>query len=335
MAVDGCPRQRAQSADAAIQALHDFPGNIVTGGDEYHLIKPGGRIDLTARVVARVSGADFGQFPKGLRQLLDPKREGCGLVHVASPGAIMSHRNMILTFSLMVYHPAPNLSPRNEDHMPATIRKTILHGETTLIDGGRAAAKPLVLIHGVGLCAEAWGPQIAVLSRTCRAIALNLPGHHGSTMLVSGAGLGDFVAWAAGAISALGCGPVNLESPVQRWFGATAQHNACRAQVAGWLRAVAPLFHAMAYHAFATGDALFADRWGEIGCPALILTGAQDANSTADMALAMAGAAGFGHVVVVPEHRHMVNLTAPDQVTAALQDWLALPVGWRIERHSA
>ena len=102
VAVGGCPRQRAQSADAAIQALHDFPGNIVTGGDEYHLIKPGGRIELTARVVARVSGPDFGQFPKGLRQLLGPKREGCGLVHVASPREILSHRNMILTFSLMV-----------------------------------------------------------------------------------------------------------------------------------------------------------------------------------------------------------------------------------------
>ena len=40
--------------------------------------------------------------------------------------------------------------------MPAIIRKTILHVETTLIDGGRAAAKPLVLIAAAAVVKNPW-----------------------------------------------------------------------------------------------------------------------------------------------------------------------------------
>jgi len=40
--------------------------------------------------------------------------------------------------------------------MPATIRRTLLHVETTLVDGGREAARPLKLIAAVAVIANPW-----------------------------------------------------------------------------------------------------------------------------------------------------------------------------------
>ena len=58
-----------------------------------------------------------------------------------------------------------------------------------------------------------------------------------------------------------------------------------------------------------------------ITCPALILTADGDANSTPEMTRAIA-AACHGTAVVIEGSRHMVNLTAPEPVTQALQTWL-------------
>jgi pimeloyl-ACP methyl ester carboxylesterase len=44
------------------------------------------------------------------------------------------------------------------------------------------------------------------------------------------------------------------------------------------------------------------------------------------MSKAMAAAAACGRAVVIEGHRHMVNLTAPDAVNAALGEWLEIPV---------
>ncbi|PZQ50112.1 MAG: alpha/beta hydrolase [Rhodovulum sulfidophilum] len=72
------------------------------------------------------------------------------------------------------------------------------------------AGEPLVLLHGVGLRAEAWAAQMAGLSERHRVIALDLPGHGGSAPLAEAATLPDFVAWCADALDALGLGRVNL-----------------------------------------------------------------------------------------------------------------------------
>lgn len=247
-----------------------------------------------------------------------------------------------------------------------------------LSDGGTArvleagAGEPLVLLHGVGLRAEAWGPQMGL---PARVIAVDLPGHGDSSPLAEGARLPDYVAWAARLIEALGPGSVNLaghsmgaliaaglavdrpdlvrrvallngvhrrspearaavlgraaeiaagvgsiEAPLSRWF--TADQARLRDQVAGWLRAVSPLGYAMAYRAFADGDGIYAERLEEIRCPVLVLTADGDPNSTPEMTQAMARIAG-GRAVVIKGHRHMVNLTAPEAVSAALSDWLA------------
>lgn len=238
------------------------------------------------------------------------------------------------------------------------------------------AGEPLVLIHGVGLRAEAWGPQAAALSQDYRVIAIDMPGHGGSDPLAKGARLLDYVAWAARAVEALDCGPVNIaghsmgaliavglavsrpelirriaalngvyrrseqaraavlsradeigrgafsiDGPLDRWFG--GDNNPMRAQVADWLRNVDASGYAAAYRAFATGDGDYADRLGEIRCPALLLTGDGDANSSPAMSETMAAAIPLGQAVIIPGHRHMVNLTAPDAVTGAMRYWLS------------
>ncbi len=67
---------------------------------------------------------------------------------------------------------------------------------------------PVLLIHGVGLNADAWEPQIVALSARRRVIAVDMPGHGQSDLLPDGAGLDDYVAAMAGLIDALGLSPV-------------------------------------------------------------------------------------------------------------------------------
>lgn len=86
-----------------------------------------------------------------------------------------------------------------------TLRLSESGRAVTLQDVGSGV--PVVLVHGVGLCAEAWGPQIAALSQHHRVIAVDMPGH-GSAPLPQGSELPDFVAWLAEVIETLDCGPV-------------------------------------------------------------------------------------------------------------------------------
>ena len=58
----------------------------------------------------------------------------------------------------------------------------------------------VVLIHGVGLRAEAWGAQIQMLSRSCRVVAVDMPGHGDSAPLPAQPKLSDFVAPIAAAV---------------------------------------------------------------------------------------------------------------------------------------
>ena len=123
----------------------------------------------------------------------------------------------------------------------------------------------------------------------------------------------------------IGTGSFDLDTPLRRWFGDTPTDRAARGHVAQWLSEVDIDGYATAYGAFARGDALYADGFGRIKCPLLALTGQDDPNSTPAMSQAMAEAAPYGRAVIIENHRHMVNLTAPDAVNAALTDWLHMP----------
>ena len=238
--------------------------------------------------------------------------------------------------------------------------------------------KTVVLIHGVGMRIEAWGPQIERLADSHRVVAVDLPGHGQSAPLGKPAQLAYYVDWLDRLVDDLDLGPVNIaghsmgaliatgmvatspekvrrvallngvhkrsaaaraavearadeivsgtfdrEAPLARWFSAEEKDGEAYALVRDLLRAVDAGGYATAYRAFATGDAVYSDCWPAVTCPALFLTGDGDLNSTPDMARDMADAAPEGRAVVIPGHRHMVNLTAPETVNAVLEAWLA------------
>lgn len=121
-------------------------------------------------------------------------------------------------------------------------------------------------------------------------------------------------------------GSFDREAPLARWFSDAERNTDAYALVHELLRTVDAEGYAAAYRAFATGDAVYSDCWPAVRCPALFLTGDGDLNSTPDMAREMAAAAPRGHTVIIEGHRHMVNLTAPQEVNAALGKWLTSEV---------
>jgi pimeloyl-ACP methyl ester carboxylesterase len=120
-------------------------------------------------------------------------------------------------------------------------------------------------------------------------------------------------------------GKIDLETPLSRWFTSSEVEQEPRALVSKWLNAVNPEGYGTAYEAFAHGDGLYATKFAQISCPFLALTGDGDANSTPEMSCKMSAKVTNGRFVIIEGHRHMVNLTAPDQVNTHLLEWLKLP----------
>ena len=121
----------------------------------------------------------------------------------------------------------------------------------------------------------------------------------------------------------IAAGNVDPIAPLSRWFGNESAGSEPYRLVKEWLAAVDIEAYATAYGAFAEGDVLYADRWSGVTCPAQFLTGEHDPNSTPQMSLDLAAASPRGDACIIADHRHMVNMTAPDEVTAALRHWLA------------
>ncbi|MDQ0457800.1 pimeloyl-ACP methyl ester carboxylesterase [Rhizobium paknamense] len=118
---------------------------------------------------------------------------------------------------------------------------------------------------------------------------------------------------------------IDVEGPVSRWFGTDEGGEIARRLTRDWLTRMDKDAYETAYAAFAEGDSTYADAWPACPCPALFLTGADDPNSTAAMAETMASLAPHGLARVIAAHRHMVNLTAPEEVNRLLLEWLNLP----------
>lgn len=115
---------------------------------------------------------------------------------------------------------------------------------------------------------------------------------------------------------------VDPDGPIGRWFDSSESSRDVSTTVHGWLAGASAQSYAVTYTAFATGDEIYADAWPDIAAPALFLTGADDPNSTPEMSRQMAALAPKGQLAVIEGHRHMVNLTAPGQVNAAMETWL-------------
>lgn len=57
---------------------------------------------------------------------------------------------------------------------------------------GVAGGVPVMLVHGVGMALEAWAPQVEVLTSHYNVIALDMPGHGGSSLPPEDARLADY-----------------------------------------------------------------------------------------------------------------------------------------------
>ncbi len=86
------------------------------------------------------------------------------------------------------------------------IRKSL--GGTSYIEKGEGEA--LLLIHGVGLNADAWAPQIKAFAATHRVIALDMFGHGSSAPPPENAALEDYVQQARRLLDDLGIAQANV-----------------------------------------------------------------------------------------------------------------------------
>ena len=117
-------------------------------------------------------------------------------------------------------------------------------------------------------------------------------------------------------------GDMEPSAPLSRWFDADEHESEAYQITAALLQRARPDGYAAAYGAFASGDAVYAERLADISCPLLALTADGDQNSTAEMATQLAYGVQNGRAVVIEGHRHMLNLTAPKVVNDTLLQWL-------------
>lgn len=239
------------------------------------------------------------------------------------------------------------------------------------IEAGEGAQ--IVLLHGVGLRAEAWNRQIDALSERYHVTAPDMPGHGDSAVrpnltrvsdyadavlgafdgpaLIVGHSMGAMIALdlaarapervrgvvalnaifersstAAEAVQkrAAELDGVTVADPtgaLDRWFedqGSDEREACC-----DWLCTVAPDGYKAAYSAFAHDPGPRRDALAGLTCPALFMTGALEPNSTPAMSEAMAALTPKGRAIIVPDAAHMMPMTHPEVVNAALLDFAA------------
>lgn len=74
----------------------------------------------------------------------------------------------------------------------------------------KGSGEPILLVHGVGMRADAWAPQIEHFSRRFDVIAIDLLGHGESVAPPPEATLCEYVRQVAGVVVALRLGPANV-----------------------------------------------------------------------------------------------------------------------------
>ena len=108
---------------------------------------------------------------------------------------------------------------------------------------------------------------------------------------------------------------------LDRWFSdaASGERVACQ----DWLCSVTPAGYKAAYTAFAHDPGPRRADLARLFCPALFMTGGLEPNSTPAMSEAMAALAPNGRAIIVPDAAHMMPMTHPEVVSAALLDFAA------------
>ena len=106
---------------------------------------------------------------------------------------------------------------------------------------------------------------------------------------------------------------------LERWFGTAASpaRDACR----NWLNSVDPKGYAAAYRVFASEDGPAPADLATLRCSALFITGSKEPNSTTAMSHAMALLAPRGRASIIEGAAHMMPMTHPNLVNAALLEF--------------
>lgn len=113
------------------------------------------------------------------------------------------------------------------------------------------------------------------------------------------------------------------DQPIARWFDGNPEYDNEAELCRSWLNNGNRLGYAQAYQMFAHLRGIPAAELQTIAVPALLLTGEMDVNSSPKMSLAMAGILPNANAVIVPEARHMTQMTHASAVNAALARFFA------------
>lgn len=108
------------------------------------------------------------------------------------------------------------------------------------------------------------------------------------------------------------------DQPIARWFDGNPKYRSEAELCQNWLDEGNRLGYARAYQMFAHLRGINAADLKTITVPALFLTGELDVNSSAKMSLAMADLLPHANAVIVPDARHMTQMTHASAVNAAL-----------------
>ncbi|MGP5546481.1 alpha/beta fold hydrolase [Psychrobacter alimentarius] len=109
------------------------------------------------------------------------------------------------------------------------------------------------------------------------------------------------------------------DKPIARWFDGNPQYDNEAELCRSWLNNGNRLGYAQAYQMFAHLRGIPAAELKTITVPALLLTGEMDINSSAKMSLTMADILPNANAVIVPEARHMTQMTHANAVNSALE----------------
>lgn len=112
------------------------------------------------------------------------------------------------------------------------------------------------------------------------------------------------------------------DKPIARWFDGNPQYDNEAELCRSWLNNGNRLGYAQAYQMFAHLRGIPAAELKTITVPALLLTGEMDINSSAKMSLTMADILPNANAVIVPEARHMTQMTHANAVNSALERFL-------------
>ena len=113
------------------------------------------------------------------------------------------------------------------------------------------------------------------------------------------------------------------DKPIARWFDGNPQYDKEAELCRSWLNNGNRLGYAQAYQMFAHLRGIPAEELKTITVPALLLTGELDINSSAKMSLTMAEILPNANAVIVPEARHMTQMTHANAVNNALERFFA------------